>query len=302
MDWRKAKKIIILMLIIINAALFVANRYYNNDYRVTQSEEEAVYRLLSKNGIGIYTDIISEYRPMRQLDVTVSPPDLDNLRNMFFEDDENVETEIEFDQSILRSYSAELIAEDSGFFYSCPTGKGETDGFGTEAARRLADSFISKMGGSYSNYVLDRITYKNGGYQLEYYEYYRGIKVFCNYCEFFIDDSGIKTVESENYEINGFAGENREICASTEALLTYIYSNNGVDKTGGFIEDIELGYDFRASESVVGGSRITLVPCYYIYLINSDEPFAVYAYDNTVKTMDDALTADQTTETDILVQ
>ena len=86
MDWRKAKKIIILMLIIINAALFVANRYYNNDYRVTQSEEEAVYRLLSKNGIGIYTDIISEYRPMRQLDVTVSPPDLDNLRNMFFED------------------------------------------------------------------------------------------------------------------------------------------------------------------------------------------------------------------------
>ena len=82
----------------------------------------------------------------------------------------------------------------------------------------------------------------------------------------------------------------------------YIYSNNGVDKTGGFIEDIELGYDFRASESVVGGSRITLVPCYYIYLINSDEPFAVYAYDNTVKTMDDALTADQTTETDILVQ
>ena len=116
------------------------------------------------------------------------------------------------------------------------------------------------MGGSYSNYVLDRITYKNGGYQLEYYEYYRGIKVFCNYCEFFIDDSGIKTVESENYEINGFSGENREICASTEALLTYIYSNNGVDKTGVFIEDIELGYDFRASESVVGGSRITLVP------------------------------------------
>ena len=42
LDWRKAKKIIILMLIIINAALFVANRYYNNDYRVTKSEEEAV--------------------------------------------------------------------------------------------------------------------------------------------------------------------------------------------------------------------------------------------------------------------
>ena len=89
---------------------------------------------------------------------------------MFFDDDEIVETEIEFEQTVLKSYSAELLAEDSKLSYSCPTGKGELDGVGKEAAKKLSEDFINRMGGNYSRYVLDRITYKNGGYQLEYYE------------------------------------------------------------------------------------------------------------------------------------
>ena len=50
MDWNKAKRIIIIMLVALNAALFLANRYYNNSYRLTQAEEEAVYKILSQNG------------------------------------------------------------------------------------------------------------------------------------------------------------------------------------------------------------------------------------------------------------
>lgn len=298
MDWRKAKKIIVFMLIVINAALFFVNRFYNNDYRITQSEEAAVYRLLSQNGIGIYTDLIAEYQPMRQLDVTVSSPDIEELKDMFFDEDEKVDVEVEFEKSILKSYSSELIAEDSRLIYSCPTGKGEVEGFGNDAAKKLAEDFIKKMGPDYSNYVLDRITYKNGGYQLEYYEYYKGIKVFCNYCVFFIDDNGIKTIESENYDINGFVGEAQEICASAEAVLTYIYSNKDEDKSGNFIEDLEIGYDFKDSEAVVDGSKIRLVPCYYIYLINVDEPFVVYAYNNTARITENEVSADIQTTTE----
>lgn len=283
MDWNKAKKIIIIMLVALNAALFLANRYYNNSYRLTQAEEEAVYKILSQNGIGIYTDLNAEYKPMKQLDVTVSSPDIDELKNMFFDDDEIVETEIEFEQTVLKSYSAELLAEDSKLSYSCPTGKGELDGVGKEAAKKLSEDFINRMGGNYSRYVLDRITYKNGGYQLEYYEYYKDFKVFCNYCIFFIDESGIKTIESENYEINGFVEESRDICASSEAVLTYISASKESETTGRFIEDMEIGYDLKESEEIVDGSKIRLVPCYHIFLINEDKPFCVYAYTNKAK-------------------
>ena len=90
MDWKRAKKIIILALIILNAALFFTNRYYNSDYRLTQAEEEAVYKLLYQNGIGIYTELIEDYKPMKQLDVTVTSPDVDELKSIFFHDTENV--------------------------------------------------------------------------------------------------------------------------------------------------------------------------------------------------------------------
>ena len=283
MDWKRVKKIIILLLIVLNAGLFVLNRYYNNDYRVTQSEQNAVYKILSQNGIGIYTDIITSYKPMKQLDVTVTSPDIEELKKMFFDKDEEVKTEVEFEQAILKSYSAELVAEDSRLYFTCPTGKGELKGVGKDAAKRLAQEFMDNMGDIYSEYVLDRITYKNGGYQLEYYEYYDGWKVFCNYCIFFIDENGIKTIESENYDINGFVEDNRDICASSEAVLTYIYSNKDKNKKGTFIEDMELGYALKESEEIVDGSKIRLVPCYYIYLLNEDEPFVVYAYTNTPK-------------------
>lgn len=283
MDWNKAKKIILLVLVILNAVLFVLNRYYNTDYRITQSEENAVYKLLSQNEIGIYTDLIDEYKPMKELDVTVVAPNIEELKRMFFNNGETVEIEVEFDKTILRSYSATLIAKDSQLKYECPTGTGETIGLGKDAARKLSESFMKQMGDNYSNYSLDRITYKNGGYQLEYYEYYKGYKVFCNYCIFFIDDSGIRTIDFENYEINGFVEHNRDICSSVEAVLTYIYDGKNFTPGEKFIENIEIGYALKEFEQTVDGSKLRLVPCYYIHLLNQDEPFVVYAYSNTAK-------------------
>ncbi len=303
LDWRKAKKIILFALVVLNAVLFFMNRYYNSNYRLSQSEENAVYDILSRDGVGMYTDLIKEYKPMRQLDVTVTSPEADELRQMFFDDGDKVETEIELDRIEMRSYSAELVAEDSKLNYSCPTGTGELKGVGKDAAKKLSESFIKKLGDSYTNYVLDRIIYKNGGYQLEYYEHYKGYKVFCNYCIFFVDDNGIKTIEAENYTINGFVEMNREICASSEAVLTYIGSNADKSIKGTFIEDMELGYDLKESETVVDGSKIRLVPCYYIHLLNDDEPFIVYAYGNKAKDLGETETYDsgniqmQTTET-----
>lgn len=299
MDWSKAKKIIFLVLVILNAVLLGLNWYYNTDYRITQAEESAVYKLLSQKEIGIYTNLIDEYKPMKELDVTVVAPNIQELKKMFFKNGETVEIEVEFDQTILRSYSATLIAKDSQLKYECQTGTGETIGLGKEAARKLSDSYIRNMGARYDNYVLDRITYKNGGYQLEYYEYYKGYKVFCNYCIFFIDDSGIKTIDSENYEINGFVEHYRDICSSAEAVMTYIYDRENHYHGDKFIEDIEIGYALKEFEQTVDGSKIRLVPCYYIHLLNENEPFVVYAYSNTAKSDILNITDDVTVENNI---
>lgn len=289
MDWRKAKRIIIVMLIALNAVLFAANRFYNNAYRLTQDEERAAYKLLAQNGIGIYTNLITDYSPMKQLDVTVVSPDTEELKAMFFDPNDSVDANVELEKTVMESYSSKLIAENSKISYLCQTGYGDITGVGKKAAQDLASSFLKKMGTKYSSYVLDRITYKNGGYQLEYYDYYKGYKVFCNYCTFFIDDSGIKTIESEYYDINGFVEKSNEICSSAEAILTYIYDTRDFDSDGRFVEDLEIGYDFKESEEIIDGTKIRLVPCYHIYLINEDKPFAVYAYTNKSKSRTDEL-------------
>jgi len=301
MNWKKAKRIIIIMLIALNAVLLCANRFYNNDYRLTQDEENAVYKLLAQNGIGIYTDLIDEYSPMKQIDVTVSSPDIDELKTMFFNADDSVDVSVELEKTVMKSYSAELIAENSKISYSCPTGCGELNGVGKKAAEDIADSFLKKLGTDYNSYVLDRVTYKNGGYQLEYYEYYKGYKIFCNYCTFFIDDSGIKTIESEDYDINGFVEETKEICSSSEAILTYIYDSKNNDNSGKFIEDMEIGYDFKESEETIDGTKIRLVPCYHIYLLNEDKPFSIYAYTNKSKAKSDSLAMAATEGSSVLL-
>ena len=48
MDWEKAKKIVIIVLIILNAGLYGLNYNKNERYKVTQSEEKAIYNVLGK--------------------------------------------------------------------------------------------------------------------------------------------------------------------------------------------------------------------------------------------------------------
>ena len=117
MNWKQAKRIIIVMLAALNIVLFVVNRYYNNDYRLTQDEENAAYRILAENGIGIYTNFITEYKPMRQLDVTVSDPDIDELKSIFFDADDAVDVTADIEKTVMRSYSAELTVENSKISY-----------------------------------------------------------------------------------------------------------------------------------------------------------------------------------------
>ncbi len=283
MNWKQAKRIMTVMLAALNIVLFVVNRYYNNDYRLTQDEENAAYRILAENGIGIYTNFITEYKPMRQLDVTVSDPDIDELKSIFFDADDAVDVTADIEKTVMHSYSAELTVENSKISYVSNTGIGEINVLGNSAAQSLASDFIHKMGDKYSAYVLDRVIYKNGGYQLEYYEYYKGYKIFNNYCIFFIDENGIRSIESEDYDINGFAESSEDIYSSAEAVLTYIYENKNESNAGKFIEEMEIGYDFKDTDEIVDGSKMRLVPCYRIYLLNEDEPFTIYAYTNKAK-------------------
>ena len=89
MEWEKAKQVFIYILIAINIVLFAFNYKNSRKYTITAAQEKAVYTLLSNNGIGLYTELISDYEPMRQIAVTSKIIGDDDIRKSFFQADEN---------------------------------------------------------------------------------------------------------------------------------------------------------------------------------------------------------------------
>ena len=64
MEWQKAKKFVVVLLVILNACLAVLNYQQNRESAMTASQEKAIFEVLSKNGITMYTDLITETEPM----------------------------------------------------------------------------------------------------------------------------------------------------------------------------------------------------------------------------------------------
>ena len=60
MEWQKAKKFVVVLLVILNACLAVLNYQQNRESAMTASQEKAIFEVLSKNGITMYTDLITE--------------------------------------------------------------------------------------------------------------------------------------------------------------------------------------------------------------------------------------------------
>ena len=83
MDWEKAKKTFIYLLILLNVVLLGLNYIEGTKYKMTQSEEAAVYKVLSSNGIGIYCDLIKKNKPMRGLSVSAAGTDPEIFKKIF---------------------------------------------------------------------------------------------------------------------------------------------------------------------------------------------------------------------------
>lgn len=83
MEWQKAKKFVIVLLVILNACLAVLNYQQNRESAMTASQEKAIFEVLSKNGITMYTDLITDTEPMSRLECMVPTYTKEDLERAF---------------------------------------------------------------------------------------------------------------------------------------------------------------------------------------------------------------------------
>ncbi|MGL4790780.1 MAG: two-component system regulatory protein YycI [Anaerotignaceae bacterium] len=285
MDWEKIKRIVIYLLVILNLGLLVANYITNKSYSLTTAEERAIYKVLSDNGIGMYTSIIKNTPPMRSLSVSVTQIDIEDMRSKFFEEGEQVNMSWEFDRTILASENKSLTIQENNIIFSNPKGTGMVKNFTKENALEVANRFLAKIYIEGTKSVqLESVETGNDYYLFHYNESYKGYKLFSNSKTICVSKDGVTSLNASFYTAQNFVGEKREIYSCDEALLAFMMEiNKNETKDNIYVENIELGYDFQEATDIAEAGRIRLVPCYRIFVAGNAVPYIINAYTNQIK-------------------
>lgn len=281
MDWDKAKKVVITVLLILNVGLFGLNFAKNDRYKLSIEQEEAVHQVLSQNGIGIYTEMIRKFYPMRQLTMKVPALETEKLRKIFFEESEEIKITVDFNKTILKSQTKTLTLENNNIIFECPEGLENLPEFTKENARKAANDFVKQLGLGNALFELDSIKELSDSYVFEYYENYNKYKIFSSYNKVTVNKNGVVKLDSAYYEADSFVGEKMSICSPDEALLTFLRASikEGV-QFGMRIENFEIGYDFQEKSEVAEGNSLKMIPCYRITVSGRSEPFVINGYTN----------------------
>ena len=282
MDWIKAKKISILILVVLNVVLVALNYRKGYEYKLTAGQEKAAFSVMAQNGINIYTELISDYRPMGSISVYMPEIGSETFMKIFFKNGDEIETAIDYNKIIYKSGTKILVIE--GNKVSFVDSGEDKRGILEEDARRSADSLMKSVGlRSAGGYELDSFYESEGSYVFEYYLKFKEFKIFSSRAVIQVGSSGIKNFSASFFGIDGLSDKKHEICSCDEALLTFMYEAKKQGLGSLFVTKIELGYDFQNTGEIAEGRSLNLVPFYYIYVANEEGPYVVDAYKNEIK-------------------
>lgn len=279
MNWEKIKKIVIWILVGLNVMLFGLNYKKDQKYLLSAEREKAIYSVLAKNNIGIYTELKGRFEPMRQISVEIPRFSRDGIAEMFFSGEE-VEFSAEDDWTVIMGQSGQVMYRDNEISFVSNEGSGYIEEFSEEKAMEASEKFISEKASVFKNIELDSIEKSNDGFICKYIGSYKDNRIFCMDLSICVRKEGVMWAEGSIFDIQGYYGISSEICAHDEALMTLIHS---LDKEGptNFITEVSIGYDLQDSRDISGSFK--LIPCYYIYIQGRNMPVVINAYTNEIK-------------------
>ena len=282
MDWEKAKKIIIIFLVALNSLLLALNINQNREYELSSAREKAVYEMLSNNGIGIYTEIVQKFKPMYELIINVPTPDIDALRSEYMGNEESSISTLS-NTTVIESDTKKLEINNNTIIFTDYSPDEPVSDFSLEGAQKIASRFLKEHVNSSNNYSLDGITRGENSFTFRYYRKYKGFNIFFGETTVTVTPEGVTNFSTVEFNTTSFGDVSMDICASDEALLTFMRQAKSDYKDGGiFIDRMEIGYNLQENTDINEGNQLRLIPCYQIYLVGIDEPYVINAYTNTI--------------------
>ncbi len=285
MLWERAKNLILLFLLILNAFLAVLLYQEQNRYTLTAERENAIIKVLNQNMMTMYSEIIRQFPPMHPVKMSGNVYDTDRLLTVFFGGPENAEPVDEPDMEVFENRDGRLSISNGYISFERFIGPGMANEPVTPVyAKGLCDGFINQH---YPDYALDDSandgvpqTTEEGYLRLTYRQDFRGVMIYSNFIEFLVTGNGIEQIEMQYGTGVEYDDEALEICAPDEALLTFIqYSRSVYGGTPVIIDNMDIVYN-QEEFSAFEDADMHAVPFYRVFVKDNYVPFLINAYTN----------------------
>ncbi len=268
MEWTRAKKYTIIILLLLNAILFGLNMYQKFETRLSSSRINAVTSVLEEKGITIASTLPRNYKPMADMSTSEIAFDYIKLQKIFMSGQSDVKRTDEYNSVVFMSDTSKVAIKGSTINYTSENSVELSD---ESSAKAYAQNMIDSINKYFGNYSFHSIYKIDGGYSIKYYEKINNHNVFSNFAYFTIKGKNVALAMNYLRTGNELSGKNN-IYGADEALYS------AADLIAAEIKDpritkVELGYYAIKLNS---GSDEVAVP-FYLIVANNKE-YYVNAY------------------------
>lgn len=256
MEWKKAKKYIIWLLLAVNIILFCVNLYRANDTVVSASRIANITSILKDKGITLDCTLPNKYRPMTQLYAQNYSFDYIKLQNLFMSGKNNIQRTERYNSVVFTADNSSLVIRGGSIEYvdTLPSAFGSAD-----QAAAYCSTIADNINSLFGDYVFYSASATDGGYSVKYYSKYDNRNVFSNFLYFTIKGSSLNI--ALNYSDIQESSGKKNITGSDEAVFAAIDRIRNDFPDGCTISCVELGYyDSQLSAS----DENYALPCYII--------------------------------------
>ena len=281
MNVSRAKNLIIILFILLNAGLFALNYIRDSRYQLSDKAQRDITAFLSKNGIALSAKIPAGFRPARQINLSPLFTDIDRVAEWLFTDMTGLEKTTEFDRIIYTTETESLRYDKKQFVFEAEP-QGPAFGLNPESAGKLCGERLAALGDKEARFELDSCYEWEGSLVLDYRMKTAGLYIHSSYVRFWVSGRGITRISCSMFACNGFFGAPREIHSPDEALLLLarelrnIFGDEPLE-----ITRMDMVYALDSGQTAES-AELKAAPCYRIYIAQSPEPFLINAYFNTM--------------------
>lgn len=268
MDWIKAKKYTIIVLVILNIVLLVLNIYKSFDTRLSYSRINALNSILKSDNITLSTKLPTSFKPMAEINASEYSFDHIKLQKIFLSGQSNVKRTEEYNSVIFISDTSRLSVKGSSINYTTTLSYSVNS---DEMAKEYADKLVNSINSEFGKFKFYSIYNTNDGYVIKYYEKKDGYNIFSNFAYFTIKENNV-SVAINYVKLGSTIDTKNNIYAADEALYSAVKSiKKEIEKP--VITDVKLGY---YAIKINSAGEVVAIP-FYLISVNNNE-YYVNAY------------------------